>query len=563
MSHANQTDLTNDTDRSTSAASAPPTIPVLVCRCPGKTEQFFGKYRDDEEPDPKRRWKRIPGGAFPKHFETREKALECARRWYESEMACRKVAKTADACTAPATWPQLCDGFLESVKARVRGADSTRDELEAGARSLRKAPVLSSRGLAMHADDNVALTWLRGMLSEPSARTKKPRDPLTVRNAAKVLTEIYRYARSIGLLPHDKRLPTESDEFKAELSGALTEKQKLGELVRVACPVETARALANSAAVAPLRRVMTATSVFTGLRPGELHAFRVRDYRTEYGVLFLDVREQWTLPRPGYPSRLTPPKTVHGRRKVPVHSALKVRLDAWLASGWKEHVGRDPTPDDFLFPDRDGKAFREQRCDELLADVTAAGCETVVKGVRLELYSFRHTFATAARRAGLDSDARDRLLGHAPKDTKTRHYEDEDLPFLAAEIAKLPALLDGPDPAPVTPLDEAAVQGTAALVTTMVAGNLHASAHPPNCGVIPGRCTEARIGFECTHVSACRCTKRISGGVDAVRDDAHGTEPYGGARAAPARPLSRPTRGVRRRARGGRQGVARRGRGRR
>lgn len=56
----------------------------------------------------------------------------------------------------------------------------------------------------------------------------------------------------------------------------------------------------------------------------------------------------------------------------------------------------------------------------------------------------RHAFATAARRAKISSDARDRLLGHRPRDTKALHYEDEDevLPLLAEEIAKIPALLD-------------------------------------------------------------------------------------------------------------------------
>lgn len=62
------------------------------------------------------------------------------------------------------------------------------------------------------------------------------------------------------------------------------------------------------------------------------------------------------------------------------------------------------------------------------------------ENVLLDIYSLRHTFATTARRAGLSSDARE--LGHRPKDTKAMHYEDEDLPLLAAEIAKLPAMLE-------------------------------------------------------------------------------------------------------------------------
>jgi hypothetical protein len=79
-----------------------------------------------------------------------------------------------------------------------------------------------------------------------------------------------------------------------------------------------------------------------------------------------------------------------------------------------------------------------------LADLQTAGCETVHKGHTLDVYSLRHSFATAARRAKISSEARDRLLGHRPKDTKSLYYEDPDqaLPLLAEEIAKIPALLD-------------------------------------------------------------------------------------------------------------------------
>ena len=168
--------------------------------------------------------------------------------------------------------------------------------------------------------------------------------------------------------------------------------------------------------------------------------------RKKYGRRFRgltpSVAAKKTLARTGYPSRLAPPKTVWGRRKIPVHHTLEARLDAWLAHGWKNHVGRKPNEDDFLFPDPSGAAFREVRCDDFIADVRRSGCETTVKGLPLDIYSLRHTFATEARRAGISSDARDRLLGHRPRDTKAMHYEVEDLPMLAAEVAKLPAMLE-------------------------------------------------------------------------------------------------------------------------
>lgn len=167
----------------------------------------------------------------------------------------------------------------------------------------------------------------------------------------------------------------------------------------------------------------------------------------------------------------------------------------WLDEGWQKHVGRKPEDDDFLFPDPTGTAFRKVRCDDFIADIRRSGCETSVKGIPLDIYSLRHTFATAARRAGISSDARDRLLGHRPRDTKSMHYEDEGLPVLAAEVAKLPPMLEAspevplPTPvlvptAPTTPTapviapaqdPKPTSSNPSVLVPALVPCNLHAS----------------------------------------------------------------------------------------
>lgn len=193
-------------------------------------------------------------------------------------------------------------------------------------------------------------------------------------------------------------------------------------------------------------------------------------------MLFLDVREHWTLPRTGSPGKAGPPKTIHNRRKIPVHSWLEARLDDWLKKGWAEHGARAPREDDYLFPDASGQPFREERCDNFLADVAASGCDTSLKGVNLELYSLRHTFASVARRAGVAGDARDRLLGHRPKDSKALHYEDEDLAVLAAEIEKIPRILDPKaKPASAAPTVRSTRPKLPRLVTDLVTRNMHAS----------------------------------------------------------------------------------------
>lgn len=452
------------------------TPPVIVCRHRGDAHRFFGRYRDPDERDAKKRWKKIPGGAFPPEVDTEAKALACARKWYEVEMSER--ARGVAAAAGPKTLAEVCVLFAMDVESRVRGSDATRDELIGRSKFLRKATLLATRPLAQH-DDELAVTWIRQMLSEPRhGEGSLPRDPLTVRNVAKVLDEVYKFAQARGFLPKERRRPTECEGFKKEIAGALSEKQKLGKLTRVPIPVETVAAIVNSPNLPELRRAMTRTAFFTGVRPGELHGLRVRDYvhlkpeGSKTTVLVLDVREQWTLARVKLPSRLGPLKTVLARRKIPVHPELELHLDAWLAKGWERHVGRAPKDDDFLFPDAAGKPFREERCAEFLADVERAGCSPTFKGVELDLYSLRHAFATAARRAGIPSDGRDRLLGHRPRDTKALHYEDEDLPLLALEVAKIPGLdpslrvVTGDDEPIRTPEQTAVV--TKVLVTDLV-----------------------------------------------------------------------------------------------
>jgi integrase len=484
--------------------------PVLVCHHKGLPNRFFGKFKDPAEADPKKRWKKIPGGAFPEPIDTEPKALVYAKRWYDMEMAERAVAVEQHA-VAMTSWPCLCDAFHDEVDHRVRGADASRDELKKKAKLLRRSAMLCSRAVAEH-DGRLVVAWVRKLLSEPkNGAGGAPRDPLTVRNAARVLTEIYRFAQRNGHFPMDRRLPTENDEFKAELAGALKEKAKLGKLARVALPVEIGRALATRPAVPWLRRITTRTYFLTGMRPSELHALRVSDLREEQGILFFDVHEQWTLPRGKYPSRIAPLKTVWSKRKIPVHRSLKAALEDWRTKGWSAHVGRAPKPEDFLFPDGSGNPFRELRCEQFHIDLQLAGCETSHKGVALELYSMRHTFATVARRSGIPSDARDRLLGHRPKDTKALHYEDEDLPLLAEELEKIPELFDIDEEAAPSDLEHRATSTaastlrggstadrtaarTAVLVTGLVTASRSAGGRSPDSSVI----SEEEVRFELT-----------------------------------------------------------------
>lgn len=445
-------------------------VPVAVCRERGL---YFGKYKDPDNGV----WRRIPGGAYPPEVNTREKATRCAVRWYEVEMAERALTSASSPRPADLSWADLCDAYATDIESRVRGAAATKHEAKTRALFLRRSPILSTRPVREH-DDALALQWLRQLLCEPIGAHGEPRDALTVRNIARVLKDIYAFARRQRVLPPDRILPTESDEFRAEVSGALKEKAKLRKGGRAGCPFDTARKLVNCEALPPWRRLMRLTAILTGMAPGELHGLKLRHYTDRSGVRILDVRRQWTLPRKGFPAALGPLKTTWRARQVPVHPRLREELDAWIERGWAEHVGRLPSSEDFLFVDPDGKPFREADSTEFVADLRLAGCATRVGEYGLDIYSLRHTFASLAKRAGIPSDLRDRLLGHRPKDMKTMFYEDEDLQVLAAEVAKIDALIDHtaevPEPGrPPTlgaaPTSDRTADPGSSLVATLVA----------------------------------------------------------------------------------------------
>jgi integrase len=96
------------------------------------------------------------------------------------------------------------------------------------------------------------------------------------------------------------------------------------------------------------RRAFYAAAFFSASRSGELSALRVRDYdRSVQPLARLTVGESYSVHL-----RKTKPTKTGVTRLVPVHPALKRVLDDWLGRGFKEAFGREPHPDDLMFPAR-------------------------------------------------------------------------------------------------------------------------------------------------------------------------------------------------------------------
>ncbi len=406
-------------------------IPVSVCRYGGRTDRFFGKFKDTGG-----KWKKIPGGPFPEQFDTPTKARVFAERWYLAEMAERALQREVPESTS--SWPDICEKFDASVRTRLRGADGSKNKLIATCALLKRSAILQARPIHEH-DESLALVWLHHIAKEPKSADKPdPRHPYTIRNAAGVLGNIYKWARSQNAFPRDRLIPTDGDEFRAEIKFLLSTVKKR----EVMCPTTSVKALVTNAKVDVLRRLTTHVYAFTGLRPGELHGLRVRDVKVDNDILYFDVHEQWTLPRTKvFPSKTAQLKTRWSERQIPIHPALRPVLEQWLSTGWRNYVGREPTSDDPVFPDLNGKPFREPRSTEFVEDLKLAGCPTEFNGITLTTYSLRHTFATLMLEFGVDSDARNRLMGHRPQDTKALAYQVTQLRFLFGEISKLPPLV--------------------------------------------------------------------------------------------------------------------------
>lgn len=399
--------------------------PVLVCVYKGDPRRFFGKFKS-----PTGKWLKIPGGPFSAAVDTREKAMLCALGWYAREFV------EGERPSKLITFADACDAFAEEVRSRLRGSDATRDEATMKAAALRSDNVLSSRPLANH-DHALCLRWLREFASEEITRGKgivKRRDPLTIRNYAKVLREVYRFAQRHGAMPPSCTAPANGEEFEHELRALLATKMRREFFIEPAAIA----AVLDSTKVTQFRKVWLAVLIYTGLRPGEAHGLRIGDLRSEARPRYLSVEQQLKLSRKNVPVRLGTLKTKSSYRLIPVHRDLGARLDAWIASGWRAWVGREPSPADPLLPNQKGVPFREDRADEFRALLASVGVGTTYKGLRLTPYAVRHTFSSTAKRVGIPEEDRDYLMGHSARSTRARNYDTSDVRHLYAQIRKLP-----------------------------------------------------------------------------------------------------------------------------
>ncbi len=106
-----------------------------------------------------------------------------------------------------------------------------------------------------------------------------------------------------------------------------------------------------SACEAADHRTLWAMAFLAGMRLGEISALRWRDYDTEARPLgCITVSASYT--RINGEEKATKTETP---RLVPVHPTLAAILSEWRLSGWCELIGRMPTDNDLVLPNRAGR----------------------------------------------------------------------------------------------------------------------------------------------------------------------------------------------------------------
>ena len=153
--------------------------------------------------------------------------------------------------------------------------------------------------------------------------------------------------------------------------------------------------------------------IYTGMRIGELLCLKAEDIDTE----------KWII--------VGGSKTEAGRNRIiPVHPKIREYVKLLI-----ENV---PTKDSKILNIRQ-ELFRDKYFYKYLVGLGILTAEEleVGKSPRLTPHCTRHTFASLARRAGIEKDVLTRIIGHTEYSTTDEHYVSMGIDVLSNEMSKL------------------------------------------------------------------------------------------------------------------------------
>lgn len=191
-------------------------------------------------------------------------------------------------------------------------------------------------------------------------------------------------------------------------------------------------------------RLLIMLAWVTGMRIGELSALRYTDVDLDNGVIHvgrniqygktIDKKSSWVI---------QPPKTDAGERDVPIWDDCRRVLEEIFALREFAPKPADPAFEGMIFLTKHGRPIPESNVYAALVKASdRAGIE------RVTMHTFRHTFITACRRAGMDALVIQRIVGHAAgsevtSETYTHISVDDcrqELIKLNRELSKTPVL---------------------------------------------------------------------------------------------------------------------------
>lgn len=293
-------------------------------------------------------------------------------------------------------------------------------------------PMLGTRAVPL--DVPTVRAWVRELRSAPTRRGRTIA-PYTIRNILRSLRWVLADAIGEGWImgPNPADAEAVADELPKDMEPLAGHSQKL-RIVRT----QDAQRLLECPYVPLQWRVRYAVAMLSGLRDGELSGLRVRAI-DEQGIHVRGALQLKTRKLPGTTghAKIGKTKTKQSLRTVPCHPAARAFLEEWLQEGWEVHVGHHPGPDDFVFVRHNGKPWRPRAADVFRKHLELAGLATHIEGHALTFHALRRAFSNFLRAAGVPVEARQALMGHAPKSAEQKHYSEEDPTMLVEFVGRI------------------------------------------------------------------------------------------------------------------------------
>jgi integrase len=240
-------------------------------------------------------------------------------------------------------------------------------------------------------------------------RSEKALSPATIKKALGMISTIFRFGVGQGLVPVN---PFDGGLTKVSRKAAQTTGRRPYTTEEVVTLLTAAGKLDGA------RKWLPWLAAYTGARIEELGGLRVQDMKRDGAVWYFDVQ-------PTEERRL---KNMGSARRVPVHPML-------IQRGFVDYVQSVP---------KGGRLFPELRPGPH-GVLTASfgkwyarfsdGCG--IPDPRVTFHSWRHTFKTGCREAGVSEETHDYLTGHASVSVGRSYGRAPSLPVLAEAVSKI------------------------------------------------------------------------------------------------------------------------------